>query len=856
MRVPLSWLREYAPVPEDATAEQVLETLVSVGFEEEDVHRPQNEIQGPIVVGQVLSREPEEHSNGKTVNWCQVRVVPEGQEQRLSGDGIEPSGIQGIVCGAHNFDVGDKVVVTLPGAVLPGDFRITPRRTYGHVSAGMIASVRELGIGDDHDGILVLSRIGLDPEVGSDALGLLGLDDEAAEINVTPDRGYALSLRGVAREYCHAVDRPFHDFVLEAAARAPQGTVNDAVPVTLDDHSPINGVPGCDCFVTRVVTGVNPSAPTPMWMASRLRLAGIRSLSLPVDISNYVMLEYGQPLHFYDATRVHNGFTVRRAAPGETLRTLDHKQRDLDPEDLVIADASGPIGLAGLMGGSSTEVTAETTDIVVESAHFDPITVARSARRHRLSSEASKRFERFVDPQIQAAAAQRAVDLLEQLAGGQARPDAGEVLAQPRPEPQVVRLRASYPVDRVGVDYTPEQIEQLLAMTGCHLEVVPEAPDAWDVTPPSWRPDLVAEEDLAEEVARLDGYHKIPSRLPVAPPGRGLTDEQAGRRRVMNVLAAAGLTEILDYPFVSQEQNNLWGSAEPDATIPGIKLSNPIAEARSFLRVSLIPTMLETVQRNYSRGFRDVALFQVGMVFLPGQRMGGSQLPAGGVKLPADVLTELNAGIPQQPWRVAAVLAGQDVAPSPGLTPRRVDWQDAVDYALMVGDALGVELEITQGTHQGFHPGRTARFSTVDGTFVGWAGELHPQVVGLSNLPERSCAMELDLSAVMAARPREVQAQELSTHTAATQDVALLVETTLPAGTLVQTLREGAGDLLEEARVFDLYYGEHLPEGKKSVAVAMRFRAPDRTLTSEEASASRDAAVALAAERHGAVLRG
>ena len=326
MRIPLSWLREFVPVAEDASAEDLMATLVKVGLEEEDVHRPTDEMSGPIVVGQVLSMEPETHSNGKTVNWCQVRVVPEGQEQTLTGKGIEPSGVQGIICGAHNFKPGDKVVVTLPGAVLPGGFAITARKTYGHKSAGMIASTRELGIGDDHGGILVLSTLGLDPEVGTDAMELLGLYDQAAEVNVTPDRGYAFSLRGIAREWCHATGSSFEDFVLAYGERAPKAN-ESGHPVALRDEAPIHGNPGCVRFVMREVSGVKADTPVPTWMSSRLRLAGVRSLSLPVDISNYVMLETGQPLHFYDADKVQGEIVVRRAVAGEKLVTLDGVER-------------------------------------------------------------------------------------------------------------------------------------------------------------------------------------------------------------------------------------------------------------------------------------------------------------------------------------------------------------------------------------------------------------------------------------------------------------------------------------------------------------------------------------------------
>ncbi|WP_287902936.1 phenylalanine--tRNA ligase subunit beta, partial [Arthrobacter sp.] len=365
MRIPLSWLREYTELPAGASSEDLMADLVRVGFEEEDVHRPADSISGPVVVGQVLSLVKEPQSNGKTINWCQVRVVPEGQEQTLKGKGIEPSGIQGIVCGAHNFVEGDKVVVTLPGAVLPGDFHISPRKTYGHVSAGMIASARELGLGDEHDGIIVLSTLGLDPELGTDALELFGLKDEAAEINVTPDRSYAFSIRGVAREYAHATGTAFTDPASKVSVPASLG---EGYPVTLSDQAPIYGVPGCDRFVARVVRGVDASRPTPQWMVSRLRLAGIRSISLPVDISNYVMLELGQPNHCYDLDTLEGGIVVRRALPGERIVTLDEKDRALDAEDLVIADDSGAIGIAGVMGGARTEVSAGTKDILVEAA--------------------------------------------------------------------------------------------------------------------------------------------------------------------------------------------------------------------------------------------------------------------------------------------------------------------------------------------------------------------------------------------------------------------------------------------------------------------------------------------------------
>ncbi|GEC99664.1 phenylalanine--tRNA ligase beta subunit [Kocuria varians] len=849
MRIPLSWLREYAPVPEDATAEDVLATLVKVGLEEEDVHRPSDSLSGPIVVGQVLSMEPETHSNGKTVNWCSVRVVPEGHEQTLTGKGIDPSGVQGIICGAHNFSVGDKVVVALPGAVLPGDFRISARKTYGHISAGMIASVRELGIGDDHDGILVLSRIGLDPEIGSDALELLGLYDSAAEVNVTPDRGYAFSIRGIAREYCHAVRAPFTDPVAEIAPSVPRPT-EDGFPVVVADDAPIHGRAGCNRFAVRVVEGVDPSRPTPPWLSSRLRLAGIRSVSLPVDISNYVMLEYGQPIHTYDADTLQGGITVRRARAGEQLTTLDDKTRTLDPEDLVITDESGPVGLAGVMGGASTEVGESTTRVLVEAARFDEVSVARTARRHKLPSEASKRYERGVDPQLAPVAAQRVVDLLVELAGGTDTGRVTDVDHTDRPAP--IELPAEYPAARVGVDYSPEVVERSLVAIGAQ---VTETADGWTVVPPPWRPDLVEKEDLVEEVARLDGYDRIPDRLPVAPPGRGFTRSQAARRRVANSLAAAGLTEVLSYPFVSQADNDLWGSTTGEH-VASIKLANPISEAQPMLRVSVLPGLLEVLRRNHSRGFRDLALYEIGHVFLAeGYTPDTQPVPPLGVR-PADAeLERLDASVPSQPRKLAAVLTGHDAPAGPWLTPRSLDWQDALDVAELAARSVGVELTVEQGSHHAFHPGRTAQLSTADGVVIGVAGELHPKLVAAQGLPERTCAVELDLSVLLDHEASAVTAQAISGYPAATQDVALVVDAQVPAARLLETVRRGAGELLETAEVFDVYDGTGIPEGKKSVAIALRFRAPDRTLTADEASEARENAVEAARREHDAEIR-
>ena len=847
MRIPLSWLREFAQVPAGATAEDVMAELVKVGFEEEAVHRPTNSLKGPIVVGQVLSLVKEPQSNGKTINWCQVRVVPEGQQQTLTGDGIDPSGVQGIICGAHNFVEGDKVVVTLPGAVLPGDFHISARKTYGHLSAGMIASVRELGIGEDHDGILVLSRLGLDPEVGTDAMELLGLYDEAAEINVTPDRGYAFSIRGVAREYAHATGTSFSD---PAARVHVPAELSGGYSVKINDDAPIYGKPGCDRFVARTVHGVDATRPTPAWMSSRLRLAGIRSISLPVDISNYVMLELGQPLHFYDQDRLSGEIVVRRAVPGEKLTTLDGKERSLDVEDLLITDASGPIGVAGVMGGASTEVSDATSTVLIEAAHFEEVSIARSRRRHKLPSEASKRFERGVDWQVASVAAQRAVDLLVELAGGTAAAEGTDVGTPP--DAVTIALPAGFAAARIGIGFTEQQIVTSLEDLGA---VVEKFDGGWSVTAPSWRNDLETKEDLSEEIARLVGYDQIPATLPVAPPGRGLTRTQQQRRRLIQALADAGLTEVLAYPFVSKAANDTFGVAEEGAPRAAVKLANPISEEQGFLRTSILPGLIEVAKRNLSRGFRDLALFESGLVFLPGDTMGTASIPPLGAKPSDHVLDTLYEGVPEQPLYIAAVLTGHDSPAAASHTPRLWDWADALDAARLAGDVLGVELVVSQGKHQAFHPGRAAQLSLRSGEVVGYAGELHPKLLAAYDMPARSVALELNADALFEAAADVIVARHISTFPVATQDVALVVPQDIPADDVLAALREGAGELLEDVALFDVYAGKGIEDGKKSLAFALRFRANDRTLTADEASTARENAVALAAERFGAVQR-
>ncbi|MFC7829758.1 phenylalanine--tRNA ligase subunit beta [Streptomyces sp. NPDC057375] len=836
MRVPLSWLREYVDLPATETGRDVQAKLISAGLEVETVEHLGADLKGPLVVGQVLTIEELEGFK-KPIRFCTVNVG------RANGTG-EP---QEIVCGARNFAVGDKVVVVLPGATLPGGFSISARKTYGKVSHGMICSSDELGMGDDGThGIIVLPP---ETEVGKDAIELLELVDEVLDIAVTANRGDCLSIRGVAREAAIAYGLPLRDpALLDVPAPNAYG-----YPVKIADPT------GCDRFTARTVTGLSAEARSPIWLQRRLQKVGMRPISLAVDVTNYVMMELGQPLHAYDRGLVQGTIGVRRAEEGEKIVTLDGVERKLHAEDLVITDDRGPIGLAGVMGGANTEIADHgdtekaTSDVVIEAAHFDQVAIARTARRHKLSSEASRRFERGVDPKAAAAAAQRTVDLLVLLAGGTAESGVTEISAPP--VPHTITVAADHPDRVAGVTYGRETVVRRLQEVGCDVY----GQDELIVTVPSWRPDLDDINDLAEEVIRLEGYENLPSTLPRPPAGRGLTARQRLHRRVGRALAGAGYVEALNYPFVGEQVFDQLGLAADDPARRVVKLVNPLSDEEPALRTSLLPGLLGALRRNDGRGAHDLALFETGLVFLPrDEQRVAANLPVDR-RPSADDLAALDAALPDQPRHVAVVLAGAREQAGWWGKGRPADWADAVEAARTVAREAGAELGVRKGQYGPWHPGRCAElFVTVDGEerVIGHAGELHPRVLKALGLPARTCAMELDLDAVERVGDDTPQAPGISTFPVATQDVALVVEEFVPAAEVEAALREGAGELLESIRLFDVYdNAEQLGEGRKSLAYALRFRAGDRTLTVDEASAARDAAVALAGERVGAVLR-
>jgi phenylalanyl-tRNA synthetase beta chain len=874
MRVPLSWLREYAPLPDPVDAIDVSRRLTAAGLEVESLESVGQDIRG-VVVAEVLSIE-ELSGLKKPIRYCRVAV----SDAQLAGPADEASG---VICGAVNFAVGDRVPLALPGAVLPGGFEIGARRTYGHISEGMICSALELAIGEDHAGIIVLPP---SAPLGADFVSYAGLRDEVFEIAVTPDRGYAVSVRGIARELASAYNVPFTDPV-SAALPGPDLLGADLGDIGPDVYPARIGDPaGCDRFVLREVRGFSPAALTPLWMRVRLARCGVRTVSLAVDITNYLMLELGQPLHAFDRSKLTGEIVVRRAQPGEKIETLDHVVRTLHPDDVLITDASGPISLAGTMGGLSTEIDSDSADLVIEAAHFDAVAIAKMARRHKLHSEASYRFERGVDRELPLRATARAVALLSALGGGRVVP--GCTHASADVAPVVISMAADYPDRVAGVVYGLDIVVRRLREVGCMVREVraaapsiapwraePEEPGlavssaaalvpVLEVTPPSWRPDLTDPADLAEEVIRMEGYENVPARLPRALAGRGLTLRQRLRRSVGRTLAESGYVEVLSSPFAARSDAERLDLPPEDMRRPAVVVANPLSEDEPLLRTTLLPGLFRVLARNLGRGFADTALFEVGLVFRPRPGAAASA-PILAVNRGPSVseLASLEAALPEQPLRVGAVLTGARELDGWWGKGGPATWADAIEAARAVGRICQVTFDVRADRYAPWHPGRCAAiYARVDSDAGEWlaghAGELHPRVIKAFGLPERTCAMELDLSVVFAAAEGHgpVQAPQMSAYPLATQDVALIVDAAVPAAEVEAALMAGAPrDLLEDVRLFDVYTGAQVGEEHKSLAYTLRFRAPDRTLTVAETTAARDAAVAEAGRRVGAVLR-
>ena len=827
MRLPYSWLREVVAVGApgwDRSPEELEQTLIRIGHEVEEVI-PVGPVSGPLTIGRVLEIEDLTEFK-KPIRAVKVDV----------GEG-EP---RDIVCGATNFVVNDMVVVALPGTVLPDDFTIATRKTYGRTSDGMICSTAELRLGTDHSGILVLPPGTAEP--GTPAADVLGLDDVVFHLAITPDRGYCLSVRGLAREIACAYDLEYVD----PADVPPQPSEGQALPLTIE--------PGTDVirFALRPVTGIDPAAVSPWWMQRRLLLSGIRAISPAVDVTNYVMLELGHPMHAHDRSLITGGFKVRLAKPGETVVTLDDIERRLDPRDVLIVDDVATAAIGGIMGAGTTEVRDTTTDLMLEAAVWDPAAVSRTQRRLHLTSESGRRYERTVDPAISVAALDRAATLLADIAGGTIEPTLTDWRgAPPRNDwsPPPVSMATELPDRTAGVEYAKGTTQRRLTQIGADVVVDDGLVTA---TPPSWRPDLQQPADLVEEVLRLEGLEIIPSVLPQAPAGRGLTPTQKRRRAIGKSLALNGYVEILPTPFLPAGVFDKWGLSKDDPRRSTTRVLNPLESDRPELATTLLPGLLEALVRNVSRGAVDTALYAIEQVAEPtSETRAVERIPTD--RRPTDEeVAMLDASLPQQPQHVGVVLAGLREPAGPWGHGRPVHASDAFEAVRVVGRAAGVELTLRPAQYLPWHPGRCAEVVVGD-TVVGHAGQLHPAVVERSGLPKGTCAIELDLDAIPITEVLPVPS--VSPFPAVFQDVALIVGEDVAAQSVVDAVREGAGALLEDVRLFDVYTGPQVGHGRKSLALALRFRAADRTLTEHEASVAREAAVQAAADRVGAVQR-
>lgn len=792
MKASLRWLQEFVDLP---TSDPVVigEAFDSLGLEVEAMQAINADFRG-VVVTRVTAIRP--HPAADRIRLITIDDGAGGRE---------------VVCGAWNFDVGATVAYATVGSRLAGGLEVGEREIRGVLSPGMICSERELGIGDEGGGILLLDG-SLAP--GSDVADLVGLPDVVFDIAVTPNRPDAMSIHGLARElgaFFGVAVRPIDTSVPEAQA-------GGRIRVRIDDPS------GCPRFTAREIAGVTVAA-SPLWMRMRLRLAGVRPISNVVDVTNYVMLECGQPLHAFDLDRVpEETIVVRRAGVGEWLTTLDGVVRALDPSDLVISGVESALGLAGVMGGGDSEVSAATTRVLLEAAHFEPTGVLITGKRHGLRSEAVSRFERGVDPLLPPVASARATALIARLGGG--HPVGDLVDANPRPHRPVT---ISFPVREVerllGVRLFGLEIGTLLGRLGFGVS----GDDPLAVTVPSYRPDVTRPADLVEEIARLYGLDNIPATLPHGPGG-GLPDWERLRRGVRAAMLGAGYSEIFAYDFVGKSDIARMRFSDDDRRSRPVEVRNPLSDEQAFLRTTLLPGLLEGLRLNEARHSGDAALFEVGAV----------------------VLAAPGEPLPEQPLHLGFAATGA----VPGASWQRRQERDAFDAVGLIetlGGAIGVPLALEQAAQPGFHPGRSARV-VVDGHPVGVVGEIHPDVAAAWNLSGRVVAGELSITALGDRRPWAFLPP--SQFPPVVFDLAFEVDARTPVGGVLAAVVTAGGPALEDVAVFDVFSGPPLEAGRKSVALRLTFRQPDRTMVDEEMIPVREAIAARVLADTGGRLRG
>lgn len=804
MFVSYKWLQDYVDLT-GVSANKLAEKITKSGIEVEGVEILNEGIKG-VVVGHVVERV--QHPNADKLSKCQVDI----------GEG-EP--VQ-IICGAPNVAQGQKVAVAKVGAVLPGNFKIKKAKLRGEESNGMICSLQELGMEgkivpkEYAEGIFVFPA---DAEVGTDALALLNRDDEVLELGLTPNRADCLSMLGVAYEVAAILGREvtLPETSLEPLSEKATDYVKVVVEATEDNP----------LYVAKMIKNVK-IGPSPLWMQTRLMSAGIRPHNNVVDITNYILLEYGQPLHAFDYDRLGSKeILVRRANDGEKFVTLDDVERTLTADHLVITNGTEPVALAGVMGGANSEVTSDTTTVLLEAAYFNGATVRKASKDHGLRSEASARFEKGVDPNRVRVAGERAAYLMAKYAGGEVLEGAAEVDTL-TVEPAVVSVTLEK-INRVlGTGLEMKDVEAIFDRLQFGVSV---EGDTVTVTAPTRRGDIKIEEDLLEEVARLFGYDNIPKTLPIGSTTPGKLSEYQKKRRVVRAyLEGAGLYQAVTYSLTSEEKASQFAMEKRDF----IRLAMPMSEDRSILRLSILPQLLEVLKYNSARQNDSLAVYETGNVFL-----------SNGVEV-----------LPEEKEHLAGAITG---------LWNNHSWQGEkkpVDFFVLKGILEGLfgklglaeRVEYVQAQVEGMHPGRTAEIR-LDGSKIGFAGQLHPSVQKDLDLKD-TYVFELSLKAVLGVETEALQYQSIPRYPSITRDIALVVNRETVSGTLKDIIVKAGSPLLKEAYVFDLYEGDKMEEGKKSIAFSLKYVDPERTLTDEEVTKVHARVLEALKEQAGAVLRG
>lgn len=785
MLVSYDWLSEYVDL-EGISPEDIAEELNRTGIEVEVIYTRDSGVEG-VVIGHVLST-----TSHPEADRLQVCIVDVGQEDPLQ-----------IVCGAPNVQAGQFVPVAIVGAILPDGTKIEQAKLRGVESSGMICSAQELGLPDkilmrkQTEGILVL---GADAQVGSDIKEYLGMYDQVIELELTPNRADCLSMIGVAYEISAIFNRPLH---------FPEVEIHETVEHSRHVEIILEDEEACPFYVAQVVEGIR-IGPSPQWMQNRLISAGVRPINNIVDVTNYVMIETGQPLHAFDYQTIHDGeIIVRRARPGEAIVTLDGVTRACDDETLLITDRTQPLAIAGVMGGQTSEVSEKSTSVLLEAAFFDPAQVRRTARKLGLRSEASNRFEKGVDPERIIPALSRAAQLLHEIAGASI---ASNLMIEERGEVAdiEVTLRHDRLIGLLGIQIEPSEVVDIFNRLKFSTEF---EDDVYHVQVPSRRPDISLEVDLIEEVARLYGYDRIPTTFPWGQqlPG-GLTETQKFRRVVRHTLRDLGMHEVVTYSLVSnklsKELVSLYPEAEP------IRIAMPMSNEHSTLRVSLLPSLLQTAIHNQNHGENRISIFEVGNTYVTNERR----------------LTHL----PAEHWQLGGLLSGRDVK---GIWDANTSEHPLFYSAKGVLDSLWqrlglTEIEYVEKTFAGFHPGRTAEIR-LNGKVLGMIGQLHPKLEKKWDL-EETMLFQIQLQDLFDHINKDITFKSMSKYPAMTRDLAIVVDNDIQSGEIEAGISQIAGELLKSITLFDVFTSEQLGVDKKSLAYSLTYQAQDRTLTDNE----------------------